>query len=122
MRTWSLLLATPLVVAAAPPQGFTLAVPPSYPFTAVAPTPAPTRPRTPGPVYEPAPLPNRNIGPPSRVESDGPEISPSLFNRRDQFRGDSFGKGDSEQSTQDRNLKPSPGFRLRMPLVPGEPQ
>jgi hypothetical protein len=121
MKTRFLLLAIPLVAAAAPPQGFSLQVPPSYPFTARAPAPPPASSRPPGPVYEPAPLPNPNIAPPTRADSGGPEISPSLFNRSDQFRGDSFTKGDSAQSTQDRNLRPSPGFRLRMPLTPQDP-
>ncbi len=120
MRTWLLLLATPFVGAATPPQGFTLQVPPNYPFAAQA--PAPSRPRQPGPVYEPAPLPNPDIRAPQRAESNGPEISPSLFNRRDQFRGGSFSRGESAQSEQDRNLRPSPGFKLRMPLTPEEPQ
>jgi len=120
MKTWHLLLATPLAATAALAQGLSLQVPPSYPFTARAPAPTPARHA--GPVYEPAPTPNRNIGPPTRAESSGPEISPSLFNRKDQFRGDSFGKGDSEQGSQNRNMKPSAGLSLRMPLVPDEPQ
>ena len=118
-----LLLATPLLAAAAPPQGgINLDVPQNYPFTATVPAPRPNPLRPTGPVYEPAPLPNSNVAPPSRADSGGPEISPSLFNRPDQFRGDAFAKGDSNQGTQNRNLKPSAGFSLRMPLTPDDPQ
>lgn len=116
----ALALVAPLLAAAAPPQSLSLQVVPSpkYPFTARAPAP----PRPSGPVYEPAPLPNPDITAPRRAESQGTEISPSLFNRRDQFRGDSFLKGDSVQSDQDRRMRPSAGFKLRMPLQPETPQ
>ncbi len=119
-----LLLATPVLAAATtpPPGGISLDVPRSYPFTATVPAPAPNPSRSAGPVYEPAPLPNPNVAPPSRADSGGPAISPSLFNRPDQFRGDAFTKGDSNQGTQNRNLKPSPGLSLTMPLTPDQPQ
>jgi hypothetical protein len=114
-----LLLAIPLLAAAAPQRQGVLSLhvpsPADYPFTARVQAP---RPQQPGPVYEPAPLPDPSVLPPLRAESTGTQISPNLFNRSDSFRGAALSKGESTEGDQNRNLRPSPGFTLRMPLQP----
>lgn len=113
MRMRVLLLAAPFLVAAAPRQGIGLQVLPDYPFAATVTKPS-SQPS--GPVYEPAPLPNPNVGAPSRADGGGTRISPSLFNRKDGYRGDSFSRGETAESDQNRRLLPSAGFTLSMPL------
>jgi hypothetical protein len=115
-------LASPVLAAAGPPDqpqqqplSLTVLPPATYPFTARV--QAPARPQA-GPVYEPAPLPNPRVLPPTRADSGGTEIAPSLFNRRDGFRGAALSRGDSAESVQNSNLKPSAGFTLKMPLDP----
>ncbi len=122
MKTQFLLLAAPFLAAASPPQTLSLQVPPDYPFTTRAPVRTPAPPRSAGPVYEPAPLPNPDIAAPSRTESGGTEVSPSLFHRHGGYRGDALSNGESVESDQNRRLLPSAGLTLRMPLQPGQPQ
>ena len=120
MKTQFLLLATPFLAAASPQQGISLQVMPDYPFAATVSKPPPAK--STGPVYEPAPLPNPDVSAPYRADGGGTRISPSLFNRKDDYRGDSFSKGETVQSDQNRRLLPSPGLTLSMPLDEGEPQ
>ena len=123
MRKRMLLLATPFLAAASPPQTFSLQVVPDYhPFTAKVPASKPSRQQA-GPVYEPAPIPNRDVIAPARAQQGaGTQISPSLFSRRDGYRGDSFTKGETAQADQNRRMMPSAGFTLKMPLDEGQPQ
>ena len=114
MNTRFLLLAAPFLAAASPPQGLSLQVVPDFPFTANAPARKPAKPA--GPIYEPAPLPNPDVAAPQRAAGGGTEISPSLFNRRDGYRGDSFTRGETAQSNQSRRTTPSAGFTLKMPM------
>ncbi len=118
MKTRFLLFAAPFLAAASPPQTFSLQVSPDYPFTTQAPARVPTRPQQSGPVYEPAPLPNPDIAAPSRAESSGTELSPSLFNRHGGYRGDALPSNEFVESDENRRLMPSAGFKLRMPLAP----
>ena len=126
MRKRILLLAAPFLVAASPPQTFSLQVVPDYPFTAKVLTSKPPRQQAgqqAGPVYEPAPIPNRDVVAPTRAQqSAGTQISPSLFNRHDGYRGDSFTKGETAEADQNRRMLPSAGFTLKMPLDEGQPQ
>lgn len=72
-----------------------------------------------GPVFEPAPTPNRDAsGPAPPRASNDPELSPTLFTRRNQFRGDGYSPGSTAQEEQERKVKPGAGFNLRMPLTP----
>lgn len=77
-----------------------------------------TRPSA-GPTFEPAPTPNRDASapPPPRAGND-PQLSPTLFTRRNQFRGDGYSPGSTAQEEQERKVKPGAGFNLRMPLTP----
>ena len=73
-----------------------------------------------GPVFTPAPVPNRNAALPTgpRVRQPNSEFSPSLFNRSDQYRGDGYINGSTAQSEQEKRVRPGAGFNLRMPLQP----
>ena len=73
-----------------------------------------------GPIYTPAPVPNRNAAAPTgpRVRKPNAEFSPSLFNRSDQYRGDGYINGSTAQSEQEKRVRPGAGFNLRMPLQP----
>lgn len=118
MRTTYVLLAAPLLMAASPPQRLSLQIMPDYPFTAKVPAVASRQ--SAGPVYEPAPLPNPNVLPPAQAQRGGTELSPTLFQRRDAYRGASFNRGETAESDQDRKHMPSAGFTLKMPLDEGE--
>ena len=105
-----LLAAAPLLIAASPQRGLVLeSAPPVLPPAFVAPQTAPER-------FEPAPLPNRDLsGPaPPRATKD-PTISPKLFHRGDQYRGESIDPRSSAQSAEERRLLPGAGFNLRIP-------
>lgn len=73
-----------------------------------------------GPVFEPAPTPDRDaLGPLTPRATNDPQLSPTLFTRRNQYRGDGFSPGSTAQEEQERNVRPGAGFNLRMPLTPG---
>ncbi len=78
------------------------------------PAPAPV---TRGPGFTPAPIPNRDASapPPPRASNDA-QLAPSLFSRRDQYRGEGFSPGSTAQGEQDKRTRPGAGFNLRMPL------
>jgi hypothetical protein len=119
MRPWLLIpLVLPLMAASPPRQQLTLAVPndPS-PLIPVSPSPLSLTPR-PGPIYEAAPLPNRDLSGPAARGSSGPSFGPSLFTTKDQYRGDGFSPGSTAQSEQEKRMKPGAGFSLRMPFTP----
>lgn len=69
--------------------------------------------------FEPAPTPNRDAsGPAAPRASNEPQLSPTLFTRRNQFRGDGYSPGSTAQEEQERKVRPGAGFNLRMPLTP----
>ncbi len=86
---------------------------PISPFQMQAPAPA-------GPVYTPAPVPDRDAAAPTgpRSRRRDAELSPSLINRSDQYRGDGYVNGSTAQTEQEKRVKPGAGFSLRMPLQP----
>ena len=112
-RVWVPLLAVPLL-AASPPRQLTLVMPTDTLFGAVTPTPPA---RTTGPNYIPAPLPNRDVTLPVPRASNAPHVSPSLFTRSDQYRGEAFFPGSTAQSEQEKRAKPAAGLSLHMPLT-----
>ena len=73
-----------------------------------------------GPVFTPAPVPNRDAALPARprVRQPNTAFSPSLFNRSDQYRGDGYINGSTAQTEQEKRVRPGAGFNLRMPLQP----
>ena len=113
MRWFAALLIIPLS-AAAPQRGLSLDVPDQGPLRAVPPRP----PAPKSSKYEPAPLPNRDVelGTP-RATLDS-SLSPTLFNRRDSYRGDGYLPGSTAQSETERRVRPGAGFNLKMPLAP----
>ena len=115
-------IAGAILAGAAGPRSMSLRVTPD-PLAVAAPSrPAPVA-AAPGPVFEPAPLPNADIGAPDNSDSgSGTQFSPMLLHRRDAFRGDGFSPGSTVESNENRNLQPGAGFRLSMPLQPQPPQ
>ena len=110
----------PLVMGASPPphRGFDLqaALPP--PQVGPLSPPAGGAPRAERD-YAPAPIPNRDVDAPAGPRaSNDPRISPTIINRRDQYRGEALDPKSSAQVEQERNLVPGAGFKLRMPLTP----
>ena len=65
-------------------------------------------------------MPNRDAGLPSgpRVRRPDAELSPTLLNRSEQYRGDGFSNGSTAQAEQERRIRPGAGFNLKMPLQP----
>jgi len=71
----------------------------------------------PGPSYDLAPTPNRDLdGPRAPRASNSPELAPGLFTRGQQYRGEGYSQGSSAQSEQERRARPGAGFKLRLPL------
>ena len=90
----------------------------SPPSTLLPEPPQPPAARPPGGrVFSPAPLPNRDTDapPPPRATRD-PSLSPSLFSRGQQYRGEGYAPGSTAQSEQEKRARPGAGFNLRLPL------
>ena len=117
MKSLWLLPAALILAAASPPRQITLTVPGdgfgSNPLGASRPAPTATR-------LEPAPLPDREVTGPAAGSggASGPTVSPTVFANREQYRGDGFSRGSTAQAEQERNVRPSVGFKLRMPFTP----
>ena len=116
---FTLILATLL----APPslaqhRGLSLQVtPPGSPLLPVPPTPPRGASNQPGPNYDPAPTPNRDIDAPQDPRaSNAPELAPGIFTRGQQYRGEGYSAGSSAQAEQERRARPGAGFKLRLPL------
>lgn len=110
---WLLPLALPLI-AAAPPRRLTMTVPSNSFGSQTAPQASATPSR-----YQPAPLPNRNFdGPASAGGPASPSLSPTMFTRSEQFRGDGYVSHSTAQVSEEHNFKPSVGFKLQVPLTP----
>lgn len=106
-----------LLAAAGPaPQGFNLQVPAS-PLIPLPPRP-PVQVPKPGSLQA-APMPNRDLeGPTGPRADDSASVAPSLFNRSDQFRGDGYSRGSTNQTEVEKRVKPGAGINLRMPFSP----
>ena len=116
-RALLLLLAAPLLAAAPVQRGLTLQVPDKRGMDLPVPPKPPAE--APATSYGPAPLPDRDLDLPGRVGDDrATTVSPTLFNRRDTYRGEGFSKGSSADAEQDRRARPGAGFKLKMPLSP----
>jgi hypothetical protein len=107
MRVSRLMLALPLVLAAAvAPQG---------------PLPVPPIPPIHPPTDGPAPIPDRNVAAPSAPLSDGPKITPQFVRvptyptNFDYSQGYVSGSRQQEEPA-DRRLMPSPGFNIELPF------
>lgn len=122
MKTWWLCPIALLLMAAAPPRQFSLAIPSDGggfslptnqpPSFSLGGTPAGRR-------FEPAPLPNRDLNAPRATRtSNEPSLSPTLFTNHTQYRGDGFSPGSTPQGEQEHRLHPAAGFSLHMPLQP----
>jgi hypothetical protein len=75
-------------------------------------------PADPGPQFEPAPMPDADLYPPV-AHVDNPQaaqLTPSLFQPKNQYRGDGFSPGSTVQGNQERLLKPTPGLSMKVPL------
>ena len=113
-------LALTLLAAAPAPRQFTLGVPADggSSFSLGSPGSSLSTP-TRGPIYEPAPLPNRDLSAPrAQGASNEPSLAPTLFTNKNQYRGDGFSPNSTAQSEQEKRLKPGAGFSLHMPFTP----
>lgn len=106
-----------LVLAAGPaPRGhpLVLATTPGVSSDALTPDGAPAPGL--GSAYQPAPVPDRDLSAPVEAQGSGPQFDPTLFTPRQQFRGDGFMPGSTEQSVAQKNIGAAPGFNLKVPL------
>lgn len=112
----------PLLMGASPHRGLDLQAAPASPPPLLGPlTPGRVMPQV-GGDYVPAPTPNRDVDAPAGPRaSNDPRLSPMLFNRRDQYRGEALDPKSSSQIEQERRVIPGAGFNLRMPLAPQTP-
>jgi hypothetical protein len=110
----SLLSATALLAMAAGPQSSFIAAPVVPPIISVRPQTL-RDPNTP-PGFTPAPTPNQDAYAPVTKDSPDPHLAPSLFSRKDQYRGESLAAMNSAQVEQERRVSPGAGIKLSMPL------
>ena len=67
--------------------------------------------------YAAAPMPNQDASAPRIVESQGPEVAPSMLgSKTTSFRGDGFISGSTPQVAQQPKKMPLPGISLKVPL------
>lgn len=109
----TLLTGAALLAGAAPPSGFStnLVLPP---IIAVRPQALGNANTPPG--FQPAPLPNRDASAPRSRASKDASVSPGLFMRRNQYRGEGLSAADSAQSEENRRVQPGASLNLSMPL------
>ena len=111
-------LALSLAAAAPPQRGISLQLPLNNSALLPVPSSPILQPARPGPSYAPAPLPNRDVDAPSGPRaSNDTTVAPSLFTRRDEYRGEGFSRGSTSQSEVEKRVKPGAGINLRMPLT-----
>ena len=90
---------------------------PSYQFNQTSPaTPAPSASSSDNSGYTAAPVPNRDAFGPQASRNNGARFSPDLFAAQDFNKGDGYLNGSTVGAEQRAHLKPTPGFRLDMPL------
>lgn len=113
-------LALPLLAAAPAHRQFSLAVPTDdNPLLPVGPRASSLGGPARGPVYEAAPLPNRDMSAPRAARaSNAPTLAPTLFTTKNQYRGDGFSPNSTAQIEQEKRFRPGAGFSLHMPLTP----
>ena len=103
-----------LAMGAAPQRSFVTATPmPDFAPQRLPPRgPVTTTP----PGYDTAPTPNQDAFAPTTRASKDSSVSPGLFTRRDQYRGEGLSAASSAQTEQDRRAKPGAGIKLSVPL------
>lgn len=105
----------PLAAPAQTQRGMNLSVasiPPTNAF------PLGARPSRSATGYQPAPLPNRDMAQPGPEPEAGSSLTPTLFTRKDTYRGEALTRGSSAQSEQEKRFRPGAGFSLKVPLTP----
>jgi hypothetical protein len=108
-------LATAASLAAAPSGAFVITTN-QQPFTFQPPHVDVTNLAQP-PGFTAAPTPNRDAeGPRPPPASMAATVSPSLFTRKEQYRGDGFSPNSTAQDTEERHYQPAAGFNLKMPI------
>jgi hypothetical protein len=103
-----------LGMAAAPsPRGFntTVVMPP---VVTVRPQILPKATTPPG--FAPAPLPDQDAFAPVQRQSMDTSVSPGIFTRKNQYRGEGLPADSSAQTEQDHRAMPGAGLNLLMPL------
>ena len=85
------------------------AVPPAY--LPATPTPQSQQ----GPRFQAALVPNRDVALPTERATKDPKLTATLYNRRDQFRGDAIAPNSSAQIDQERRVRPGAGLALKIP-------
>ena len=121
MRPWLLIpLALPLLAAAPQQSKFSLGVPAdSDPLLPVGPQAYSLGTPARGPVYEPAPLPNRDVSAPKAARaSSEPTLARVCSRPRTSIAATVSRPNSSAQAEQEKRVKPGAGFSLHMPLAP----
>jgi hypothetical protein len=68
------------------------------------------------PGFEPAPTPNRDTSGPVIRGSKDASLTPGIFTRSNQYRGEGLAPSNSAQIEQERRTMPGAGINLSMPL------
>ncbi len=115
IRAVLLALAGLAVMAAALPNSFTITPLPEFNAPAHRPAAKPALPKS-SPGFTAAPTPDPEASVPATEASKDASVSPSLFTRHDQYRGEGISPSSSAQAEQNRRATPGAGLNLTMPL------
>ncbi len=110
-------LATVVSLAAAPSGPRSFMITPGQQLFVIQPTHATIGTVRPGSHFTPAPTPNREAEAPlpPRASMDA-TVNPTLFTRKEQYRGDGFSPNSTAQDAEERHYTPGAGFNVKMPI------
>ncbi len=110
-------LAAAASLAAAPPGSGSFLITPGQQLFLTQPSHRAAASTAPASNFAPAPTPNRDteapLGPPPSMNAT---VTPSLFTRKEQYRGDGFSPYSTAQDAEERHLQPGAGFNVKMPI------
>jgi hypothetical protein len=66
-------------------------------------------------VFQPAPIPDPDIGPPSAA-ARGPSLTPALFTHKEEFSGDGYADASDPDHGLDKRRTPAAGLNLSVPV------
>ena len=81
------------------------------------PVPAPEKPKLGiAGVFQPAPMPDPDVDPPSGASSHGPSLTPALFAHKEEFAGDGYSSASDADHGIDHRRAPAAGLNWSVPV------
>jgi hypothetical protein len=69
-----------------------------------------------GPAFQPAPMPDPDLGPPSGNVSRGASLTPALFSHKAEFEGDGYSTASDPDHGLDKRRTPAAGLNWSVPV------